>query len=642
MAVSPVNIARVSYNLRSANLLRTVQGSQLGLFRTQNQLATGLRFQTPSEDPVRAARATRLDGKIDILKNVQSNLDTANASLREDEEAMQDAVDLVRQAYNVASEAASDSISTDERKSLVTVIDSLLEQSVAVGNRTHLGQYLFSGLTSAERPFELTGDSVRFHGDDGRRSAILDSDLSQDAFTISGLDFFGSGSQRVVGSVDLDPMVTLDTRLRDLDGATSSGIDTGRMMISDGTTSIEVDISGADTVGDVIDLLNDQMPSTLDASLGGSGIQIGSSSVGPVNITVADMAGGTTSVKLGINATTPQPSIAGLDLNAKLTPRTRIVQLLDGSGIDLSAGIRIRMGSQTANVDFTGVETMEDVINRINATDLGVHAEISPDGTALNVTSRVSGVDMSIEENGGTVASALGIRTLHGGARLADLNDGDGLTTVEGDDIRIVTADGSQIDIDLDDIDTTNGTLADMIGLLNTAGGGRITASLSSSGGGVLITDNTAGGGTLQIQRLNVSPALDWLGLAVNAAGNQLVGSDVYPVRVDSVFTGMLELREALNQDDPQMITRAGERIDRTLQQMQKVQGELAAKAQVMLRRTERIDDESTFTTTLLSDVKDVDLTEAIVKFQQIQTALEANLSTSQRIMGLSLFDYLR
>ncbi|MFN0138154.1 MAG: hypothetical protein ACKVS9_18775 [Phycisphaerae bacterium] len=641
MAVSPVNIARVSYNLRSANLLRTVQGSQLGLFRTQNQLATGLRFQTPSEDPVRAARATRLDGKIDILKNVQGNLDTANASLREGEQAMQDAVDLVRQAYNVASEAASDSISTDERKALVTVIDSLLEQSVAVGNRTHLGQYLFSGLTSAERPFELTDDSVRFHGDDGRRNAILDSDLSQDAFTISGLDFFGSGSQRVVGSVDLDPMVALDTRLRDLDGATSSGIDTGRMLISDGTTSIEVDISGADTVGDVIDLLNDQMPSTLDASLGGSGIQISSSSVGPVNITVADMAGGTTSVKLGINATTPQPSIIGLDLNAKLTPRTRIVQLLDGSGIDLNAGIRIRMGSETANVDFTGVETMEDVINRINATDLGVHAEISPDGTALNVTSRVSGVDMSIEENGGTVASALGIRTLHGGARLADLNDGDGVTTVEGDDIRIVTADGSQIDVDLDDIDVTNGTLADVIGLLNTAGGGRITASLSSSGGGVLITDNTAGGGTLQIQRLNVSPALDWLGLAVSPTGNQLVGSDVYPVRVDSVFTGMLELREALNLDDPQLITRAGERIDRTLQQMQKVQGELAAKAQVMLRRTDRIDDESTFTTTLLSDVKDVDLTEAIVRFQQIQTALEANLSTSQRILGLSLFDYL-
>lgn len=642
MAVSPVNIARVSFNLRTSNLLRTVQGSQLGLFRTQNQLATGLRFQSPSEDPVRAARATRLDGKIDILKNVQGNLGTANATLRDGEQAMQDAVDLVREAYNTASEAASDSISTDERKALVTVIDSLLEQAVAVGNRTHLGQYLFSGLTSAQRPFELGGSSVRFHGDNGRRNAILDSDLSQDAFTISGLDFFGSGSQRVLGSVDLDPMVTLDTRLRDLDGATGNGIDTGRMMISDGATPIEVDISGADTVGDVIDLLNNQMPSTLSASLGASGIQISSSTLGPVSITVTDVAGGTSSVKLGINATTPQPAIAGVDLNARLTPRTRIVQLLDGSGMDLSAGIRIRMGSQVANVDFTGVETMEDIINRINATDLGVHAEISPDGTALNVTSRVSGLDMSIEENGGSVAAALGIRTLHGGARLADLNDGDGVTTVEGDDIRIVTADGSQIDVDLDDIDTTNGTLADVIGLMNTAGGGRITASLGSSGAGIIITDNTAGGGALQIQRLNASPALDWLGLSVNATGNQLVGGDVYPVRVDSVFTGMLELRDALGQDNPQMITRAAERIDRTLQQMQKVQGELAAKAQVMLRRSDRIDDESTFTTTLLSDVKDVDLTEAIVKFQQIQTALEANLSTSQRILGLSLFDYLR
>lgn len=642
MAVSPVNVARVSYNLRAMNLMRTVQSSQLGIFRTQNQLSTGLRFQQPSDDPVRSAQATSLNTHMDVLRNVQGNLSSANASMTQSESAMQDAVDLVRQAYDVASQAASDSISADERKSLMGVVDSLLEQTVAVGNRTHLGNYLFSGLNSAQRPFALTNGAVRFNGDNGRRAAILDSDLSQDTFTISGLDFFGAGSRRVAGTVDLNPMVTTDTRLTDLFGATSTGIDTGRMMISDGGTPLEVDITGCATVGDVIDRLNDRMPPSLQASLGGSGIVIGSTAAGPANIRVTDVAGGTTSVKLGINSITPQPVINGLDLNAKLTPRTSIVQLLGGAGLNLSPGIMVRVGSQAAAVDFTGAQTVEDVLNRINATNLGVHAAISGDGKHLDVTSRVSGVDMSIEENGGSVAAALGIRTLSGASTIAELNDGKGVTTVAGNDFRIVTADGSQIDIDLDNVDLAHGSLQDILNLINTTGGGRVSASLGAAGAGITIADNTAGAGALRIERLNVSPAIDWLGLTGAAAGNQIVGGEINPVRVDSAFTGMVELRRALDADDTKNITNAAERIKRTLESMQRVQGEMGAKAQTMLRRTERMTDEQTSTTTMLSDVRDVDLTEAIVRFQQMQTALEANLSTSSRIMNLSLFDYLR
>jgi len=176
----------------------------------------------------------------------------------------------------------------------------------------------------------------------------------------------------------------------------------------------------------------------------------------------------------------------------------------------------------------------------------------------------------------------------------------------------------------------------------HTAGGGRVTASLGAAGAGLTISDNTAGAGSLSIQRLNVSPAIDWLGLAKPAVGNQIVGNEINPVRVDGVFTGMVELRRALDGDDTKNITDAAERIKRTLESMQRVQGEMGAKAQTMLRRTDRMTDEQTSTTTMLSDVRDVDLSEAIVRFQQLQTALEANLSTSSRIMNLSLFDYLR
>ena len=37
----------------------------------------------------------------------------------------------------------------------------------------------------------------------------------------------------------------------------------------------------------------------------------------------------------------------------------------------------------------------------------------------------------------------------------------------------------------------------------------------------------------------------------------------------------------------------------------------------------------------------DVDMAEAIVRFQQMQTALQANLATASKVLNLSLLDYL-
>ena len=61
-----------------------------------------------------------------------------------------------------------------------------------------------------------------------------------------------------------------------------------------------------------------------------------------------------------------------------------------------------------------------------------------------------------------------------------------------------------------------------------------------------------------------------------------------------------------------------------------------------MIDRADRADYEATATEVMRSDVRDADLAEAIVRFQQMQTALQANLSTASQVMNLSLLDFLR
>jgi flagellar hook-associated protein 3 FlgL len=562
--------------------------------------------------------------------------------MRSGEQAMQDAVDLVLDANTLALSATGDTATPDERDAVRVVIDALLEQLVAVGNREHLDVRLFSGHYGTDAPFAWSNNGIVFRGDNGRLETIVDSDLSADTFTISGLEFFNASSSAVQGFVDLDPAVTRETRLSDLDGATHSGASTGIIAVSDGTDQVEIDLTGADTVGDVLDLLNAEMPSTLAASIDDRAINISSTVAKPLQITITDMAGGNAAVELGIQSSTPKSGIDGADLNPRLTRRTALKDLNAGTGIDLSSGLRISCGRETADIDFSGTETIEDVLNRINQSGVGVHAQLGADGKTLEVHNRTSGADLQIEELGGQTATLLGIRTMHAGTTLAELNDGLGVDSVDGDDIRITTADGTTVDIDVNDIDLATATLQEMIDLINTRGGGAITAALATAGNGITITDNTAGPGSLQIARLNLSPAIDSLGLNVQATGGTLVGQDVNPIKVDSPFTALLELRDALSADDSQAISAAGSRLDQNLGSMQEIQGQLAAKAAAMEERTSRIRNEVTAARVLQSDIRDADLTEAIVRFQQVQTALQANLATASQIMNLSLFDYLR
>jgi flagellar hook-associated protein 3 FlgL len=353
---------------------------------------------------------------------------------------------------------------------------------------------------------------------------------------------------------------------------------------------------------------------------------------------VQDATGSQTARDLGILADGLSGPVGGADLDPQLTLRTQLADLNAGAGLDLTNGLTIRNGTRSATLDFSGAETLEDILNEINGANVGVWARIADDGRSIEVLNRISGTDLTIEENGGQLATALGVRSMNASTPLASLNDGLGIDTVDGADLRFITADGTTIEVDLDGANT----LQDVIDRINTAGGGALTAGLAATGNGLAISDNTAGTETFRVERANLSPALDGLGLDVQAAGSTLTGRDVNPVRTNSPFTALIELRNCLESGNRTGITLAGQRLEETLRKLQEVQGRMASHAKAMDARSRLAETEATGAQVMLSDVRDVDLTEVIVRFQQMQTALQANLTTSSAVMNLSLIDYLR
>lgn len=633
MGVTPISLGRVSFNQRVYNMLEAMRRSQTGLYGVQNQLSTGLAFLQPSEDPVRAASATQLNHRLERLDRVMLNLSDANALLTEGEAAAQEATDIMNEARRLALEAIGDSTDPDDRATFVNVVNSLLDQLISVGNRKYLNTYLFSGHQSGT-PFALSHGGVYYSGDGNRMQTIVDQDLSVDSFTIPGLELFAATSSEVHGVVDLNPAVTDAVRISDLNGATGRGVTLGRIAVITDTTRVEIDLSGAATLGDVVTRLNAELPPGMSAALGPQGLLIAQGG----RVTIAEVGGGRTAADLGLVGTFDGALRVGGDLDPRVTLLTELKDLNNGLGFDLTQPFVVRNGPQEVTIHPRDATTVQDLLNMINGSDVGAWARIADDGRRLEIVSRVSGVDLQIEEAGGRSATSLGIRSMHAGTRLADLNHGVGVETVAGNDLRITTASGLNIDVDLDGAQT----LQDVINRLNAAGGGALTASFVRTGNGLLITDNTAGPNTLAATALNDSPALRRLGLDVTATANRLEGRDVNLLRADSPFTALLELREGLSGDDRLTLQAAGQRIERVLEEMQRVQGQLASQARLMGERTERAETEQATAQVLLSGVQDVDFTEATVRFQQLQTALQANLLTASKVMNLSLLDFLR
>ena len=642
MAISSVNLTRVSFNQQTNTLLDSIRRSSLQLLTDQTSISTGLKFSTASEDPAGAAKVLSLEGTLSRQDQIVENLQHASSMLDAADAAIVEIHDLVTEAYTLASQNVGTLASAEEREAAAELVADIVEQLVAVGNREFNGSYIFAGRDTQNVPFEAVFGGVAYIGDTGDVLAqVATSD--EEPINLSGDVLFGALSSQVAGSVDLSPVLSDSTRLEDVVGSRGETVERGQIRISNATAgrSVIVDLTTADTLGDVVDLINDTASTLVTAVLGDDGITL--TPIGGA-ITVKEVGAAHTAGDLGVLTTAETAAaITGDDLHRRVTRTTLIDDLVGGTGVDLTGGLIINNGSATATIDLSDATTVQDVLNAINNSGMYVRAQINSDGTGIDVINKVSGTTLSITENGGTTAAELGLRTLDLTTPLSGLNFGQGVETVAGeDDIRITAKDGSTVDVNLDDAET----IGDVIAAINTAAtdaGVSVTASLSDTDNGIKIVDATAGAGTLTVSRMNMSYALDDLGLNGAAEGpdGELIGDDVNTARTDGVLTALIDLERALRADSDQEITAAAERVNNFADEINRVHGVVGARAQAMQGRLEQTEDAAVATEQLLSEVRDLDYTEAVTRFQQAQMALQATLMAGSQSLNLSLLSFL-
>jgi flagellin-like hook-associated protein FlgL len=385
---------------------------------------------------------------------------------------------------------------------------------------------------------------------------------------------------------------------------------------------------------------------TASLNAAGNGLQL---ATGTGNIGVYEVDGGKTARDLGIlNGAVAAGPLTGADLNPRVTEMTSISDLFGGAGLtDASSNIVITNGTQSATINFSAATTVQDMLNIINTSGVGVTARINSSGTGIDVVSNMNGARLSIADApGGTTAAELGLLLDLGRVKLADLNGGIGVSQASGDDFSITRSDGVVIKVDVGNAVTVQ----DVVDLINNDGenaGGLLTASIDAANNRLVLTDLSGGAGDLVVENINGCYAASNLGIAGRTANGAapmtLTGEDLSPagVQTDSIFTALIRLRDALLADDSNAISRSGAMIDTAKNKVLNSIAEVGTREQRLESTQSRLEDAKTQFEGLLSNTMQVNLADAITKYTNEQTLYQAGLATAAMLLKNSLLNYL-
>jgi flagellar hook-associated protein 3 FlgL len=157
--------------------LNALLGQQSVLSRTQQQIASGKRVQTPADDPVAAVHIMELQRALAESDQFTLNADMAKNRLTLEEQALADANTLITRVRELTVQGNNGSVDPTSRRMLATEVRSRLKELVDIANRRDANsEFLFSGYATLTQPFAQTGASIGYFGDQGNRALQIGPD----------------------------------------------------------------------------------------------------------------------------------------------------------------------------------------------------------------------------------------------------------------------------------------------------------------------------------------------------------------------------------------------------------------------------------------------------------------------------------
>ena len=120
--------------------------------RLQFQQATGKRINTPSDDPLGARRSLKFQNEDRRFEQFKRNLENTASSINETTVVLNEVVDQLMKAHDIAIRANNDVLNDEQRSEIANEIDQMLEAVFRISNTNREANSSSPARTKIRRP----------------------------------------------------------------------------------------------------------------------------------------------------------------------------------------------------------------------------------------------------------------------------------------------------------------------------------------------------------------------------------------------------------------------------------------------------------------------------------------------------------
>lgn len=177
---------RITNKLNTYNSINQVQTGMKNLYKSYNQLSSGLQIRNSYEGAGMYITNARLEYEYATLSQIEDASKLADELMKNTDSTMSEMEKLLTQFKVKVTEAANATQTTASREVIAKELETIRQQIVDLANTSVNGQFLFSGSLTNTKPFDYSGN---YYGDD-KRLNIVTGDGVKNAYNIPGYDLF--------------------------------------------------------------------------------------------------------------------------------------------------------------------------------------------------------------------------------------------------------------------------------------------------------------------------------------------------------------------------------------------------------------------------------------------------------------------
>lgn len=196
---------RITNKLNTYNSINQVQTGMKNLYKSYNQLSSGLQIRNSYEGAGMYITNTRLDYEYATLSQIEDASKLADELMKNTDSTMSEMEKLLTQFKVKVTEAANATQTPTSREVIAKELETIRQQIVDLANTSVNGQFLFSGSLTNTKPFDYSGN---YYGDD-KRLNIVTGDGVKNAYNIPGYDLFYKADN------DFKKQITTNVRFTD-------------------------------------------------------------------------------------------------------------------------------------------------------------------------------------------------------------------------------------------------------------------------------------------------------------------------------------------------------------------------------------------------------------------------------------------